>query len=830
MKNLSFKVSAKTARLFGRDNASKADAAVCELIKNTYDADASKCVVCFLPSYLSTPNKITTQEYEYLLLRGYKIDNFYRLNDNTFAELINSEEELKDTAYKVIRQLVDLWIVDNGTGMSAETIETCWMVIGTNDKEINKFSNKGRARSGAKGIGRFALDRLGNCGTLYSTSAENGTFQSIEWRVDWSEFDEKGKVLDEISAYLDDDAEPLHSILLYFRAFPEIASILWNSNGQRIDWSTGTAIRIGLLRDAWARQEMDRLFKTLGNLVPPIEQKELRLFLLDFTNPNRYGEVSPAILEDYDYRLDAAINSAGNISFNLFRNELDRSRIDPKLFTLEEMKLPPFNESSLQQTRLCYDKSLATLFPGAHPTFFERVKELGPFDVKLLYYKRGAPSRRDANIYPYRTFQAGPRKTWLEEFGGIKIYRDNFAVRPYGEHNGRAFDWLALGQRVALNPVAASRKGWKVSPQNLAGTIVISRQYNGKLDDQTNREGIIENEHFAVFREIVLRVIREFENDRSHLLYNFSELYKQKNKHEQAKQAGKKAASRIVKSPSKATKRDAKKLAEAFVAQETEIQELKDEQAMLRALATLGTVLVSFSHELGQLQNTMGSRSSELANILTSYISPDDVAGVSPPFHPYTILEEWAEDDKRIGQWFTFALSSVDASRRRRKNVSLRDHLMRTSRMWNGFLRPREVALTIRFKNGDKDAMVLAFEIDLDSIFNNLILNSVEALLSPRHVGSREIDINVSVAGKLIKVDYRDNGPGLHPSIEDPARIFQFSETTKVGIDGKVNGTGLGMWIVATVVQTYGGTYRAYRERPQKGFRMEFTLPLTKQG
>ena len=58
-----------------------------------------------------------------------------------------------------------------------------------------------------------------------------------------------------------------------------------------------------------------------------------------------------------------------------------------------------------------------------------------------------------------------------------------------------------------------------------------------------------------------------------------------------------------------------------FEAQQEEIRELRDEQTMLRSLATLGTVLVSFSHEMGQLQNTMGSRSSELADILTSGVT-----------------------------------------------------------------------------------------------------------------------------------------------------------------------------------------------------------------
>lgn len=826
MRNLTFKVSAKTARLFGRENASNAEAAISELIKNTYDADATTCIVCFLPAYRSVPDTISAQEYTYLLSRDEKIKQFYCLNEDKTASLRSLHSAEKSAAYSVIRKLVDLWIMDNGTGMSGSTIEQCWMVIGTNDKEMNTISEKGRARTGAKGIGRFALDRLGNHCTLYSSCMSDGSVDSVKWEVDWSEFDEEGKVLDDISARLEENGEPLHKILSFVEDYPQVARAI----DSFVEGGTGTVLRIGLLRDNWARQEIARLNKTLEALIPPLEQKELNLFLYDSSDPNSYGPVSANILDDYDYRLEAAVTKDDNIQFNLFRNELDRANIDPDLFELNDMKRSPFDESSFQKKKITYCETVANLFPGETESFFRLVRELGPFEIKLLFYKRGSPSRRDADVYPYRPFHPGPRKAWLEEFGGIKIYRDNFAVRPYGELDSRTFDWLALGQRVAINPVAASRKGWKVSPQNLAGTVTISRRWNERLYDQTNREGIIENQHFAVFRRLVLRVIEVFEDDRSHIHYNLNELYKSKNKTEEDKTEGARTANRIVKAPEKATLQDAQQLARAFVAQQEEIQELRDEQTMLRALATLGTVLVSFSHEMGQLQNTMGSRSAELSDILSSYISPDELAEVTRPFNPYTILEEWEEDDKRVKQWFTFALSSVRAGRRRRKNVPLREHLRRTKSIWKGFLKPREVELNIEFEDDEKDVQIMAFEIDLDSIFNNLILNSVEAFLTSRHVGKRQICIAVAVVDDVVRIDYRDNGPGIHPSIKDPAQIFRFAVTTKVDPDGKVNGTGLGMWILSAVLQSFGGNCKAFRSRDQKGFRMELTLPVSMRG
>ena len=47
MVKIPFNVDAYTARLIGRENVSKLEGAVIELVKNTYDADASCCVLYF---------------------------------------------------------------------------------------------------------------------------------------------------------------------------------------------------------------------------------------------------------------------------------------------------------------------------------------------------------------------------------------------------------------------------------------------------------------------------------------------------------------------------------------------------------------------------------------------------------------------------------------------------------------------------------------------------------------------------------------------------------------------------------------------------------------
>ena len=148
-----FTVSARTARLIGQENFANADGAIIELVKNSYDADANNSIVFF---------------------------------DNLNSDDLNHS----------------LFIIDNGCGMNKIIIKSCWMMIGTDNKENEFETNLGRVKSGAKGIGRFALDRLGEIAEMYTLpeKSSNGHY----WRVDWNDFKKKGIAISEVKATLYD--------------------------------------------------------------------------------------------------------------------------------------------------------------------------------------------------------------------------------------------------------------------------------------------------------------------------------------------------------------------------------------------------------------------------------------------------------------------------------------------------------------------------------------------------------------------------------------------------------------------------------------------------
>ena len=159
MEKIPFIVSARAGKLLGRENFSNPEGAIIELVKNSYDADAKSCIVIF-----DIPYKI--------------------------------EKDKDDVEKKVLQnELSQIFIIDNGEGMTKDVIENQWMKIGTGNKETEYISKDKRVKTGAKGIGRFALDRLGFNAEMW-TIAQNS--EGYNWNMDWTQFDDSDKSISKI--------------------------------------------------------------------------------------------------------------------------------------------------------------------------------------------------------------------------------------------------------------------------------------------------------------------------------------------------------------------------------------------------------------------------------------------------------------------------------------------------------------------------------------------------------------------------------------------------------------------------------------------------------
>lgn len=184
--NLQFRVSAELKNILGRDLITSPDIAILELVKNSYDAHASKVEITFDEDYLA--------------------------------------------------------IADNGKGMSRDDLIDKWLFVAYSAKsdgsEDQSYRDKiKRHYAGAKGIGRMSCDRLAKKLVLTTRSGEKNQTEVLE--VDWHIFENNKKV--EF-----DTVNIPHESLDIIPTFPSNSSIgtILEFRGLHDAWSRGDIKRL----------------------------------------------------------------------------------------------------------------------------------------------------------------------------------------------------------------------------------------------------------------------------------------------------------------------------------------------------------------------------------------------------------------------------------------------------------------------------------------------------------------------------------------------------------------------------------------------------------
>lgn len=634
MAKIPFKVSARTARLIGRENVANADGAIIELVKNCYDADARNCIVFFDNKYHLAPSLLTKQEYLKFCGLSELIDLFYIQDiDGNYLLNNNSDKSIEDLN-SFFSNFCHLYIIDNGSGMTEEVIQDHWMTIGTDNKNIQYKTKNGRIKTGEKGIGRFALDRLGKSCEIFTLPDQEK--DGYLWQVNWSDFERPGVTIDKVEAELTflENLNLKRRIRDLTQNYEPLSKVL-----NEIDFTSGTIIKIDNLVDDWDEQLVERIFRSLEILVPPKEIPVYSIYFFSSLQDKEYGEVSSEFCDDFDYKVFARHldDESKTVILEIERNELDVDLIENEymdVFKLEGMKNYPYDLKTLKEKKFTIETTLAKLVPGFKDNDTKRILDrIGEFSFTFYFLKNILSS--DENKYPYKPISSVSRKHWLDKFGGVKIFRDGFIVRPYGE--GRN-DWLGLGERAALSPGGAGQKrtGYRIRPNQISGSINISRVTNESFQDKSGREGIQENDAFNLFKNIIVGVIEEFEDDRNNIMFSFSQLNLMRNKEERKKEKAEEIASKRLEikkvkqnfkkffpdfesenpkdaslvpstlKPSNSFEKlenDADILAEVYDIQKQELKEKENELRLIRSLASSGLIVATFAHELKQMKN-----------------------------------------------------------------------------------------------------------------------------------------------------------------------------------------------------------------------------------
>jgi hypothetical protein len=348
--------------------------------------------------------------------------------NSAVLELIKNAHDADATKVEIdivdLNKPVDSKIVisDNGKGMNYNELENKWMNIASPHKSSVKKTKKGRIPVGAKGIGRLASESLGRRTTLYS-NPENET-SGYEIHFKWEDYREENVQCSDIN-----------NEAFKFKKRKSDHGTRLTVSDLRSSWNDSTKLK-SLLKDIY-------LIHPLNSQLPDFKViPKKSISRISLKKPTR------KLINDWAvYKFKAQLLGKTDVKYTFYMGNTKK--------WAETVKLSDPLE--------CGDV-LFELF------FFYRTA--GPYNQRL----RKEPSKKELSDI----------KNFLDEYGGIKLYRDNFRVKPYGE---KGFDWLDL-QAAAQNNTMCPRNN------QIIGMVKISKNTNPEIIDTTTREGVIYSQEF----------------------------------------------------------------------------------------------------------------------------------------------------------------------------------------------------------------------------------------------------------------------------------------------------------------------------------------------
>lgn len=690
----------------------------------------------------------------------------YIVEDSTIAELLgvqnftNKESailELVKNAYDAQANNVSITfsdrsivIIDDGIGMSKSTICENWMHVGKSDKGYSLSGtedNDGRVLAGSKGVGRFALARLGASVNVYSS--KKGEIP-VKWTTDWSE-----SILDDLT---NEENLPL-----------------------------GTRIEISALRDRWTEKSIKNLINYLS-ITCNDDRMQIKIYP-NFGKGVSYIFKKPQIGKNFvtqiglfydasELKLYYTIKSDefSNLAKNYCRS-LDLQYFSNDVSILEEL-------------------AGNTEIDSSDGELYSMLKELGNFSAEL-YFSLKTPTKQDVERFCYN-YSALPDR--YDE--GVVLYRNAFSIASFDGEK----DWLGLNQRSRKSPAAATHPtgAWRVRANQLSGKVEIDKKENYQLRDLANRQGLEENEYFKLFVKIITIGIAAFERYRQAIIRSIDK------KNAPKPSPTTPMIDQILRGRNKEihlTSNETKALAQEISVVKAESKSFQDEKEstekkyqydvrILNVLATTGLKASSIAHELKNDRNSVSVNYQYIVEALKEYGFWEDLCSQEYTEYSYKNVPQLLSRNRAINQkivaFMDTMLDEIEKKNFSPRSLSINSIMENIKANWM-----RDYASLLINLNVDESVYFETSEDIFTAIFDNLILNSWQ-----QNKASSQIVISISIhkIGGLLKIVYEDSGVGLPPKyINDPMRILEVHESSRE------NGHGLGMWIVHNTIRMTGG-------------------------
>ena len=718
--------------------------AVTELMKNSYDADADWVKVSF--------------------------ENF------------GKDYKIQDDSRIVIE--------DNGRGMTHDVITNAWMNPATPNKftkDVNEQRTPcGRVIQGEKGIGRFAMLKLGK--TIEMVTRPEG--KNVEYKLvfDFNKYDddfltedEKKKeiFLDDLGFELEEAAPNVfvsRDISFGNRTFPGSVN------------AKGTRIVISNLRGAWSEKKFKSLsdsFERFGGMFgsqgqESSEDTKAKGFTIGLFHNGEYLLNERRVESLASLTEQKAVLSVEN---GIYDNERQELR-----FTLNGLpRTLDLDDPEVKGLRVFRDRFLLQ-----DKKNYREVSDFGPFAFEFYIFDFMA---KDESRY----FLNNEQKDLVKEHR-VYLLRDGIRVQPYGEPTD---DWLMID--MDRGTISASSN---FSNDQIVGRVNITKANNTHLKDKTNREGLIDDGYFTQDFICVIKTLLAYLRKTAYRHYQESQK-KKDSIEKQRKDAVKKAIETLAEQFSD------NKTASTLITQlkssyENEKRYLLERAERTESLAAVGLSVETTSHDIMLMMNRgLDALSKLMKDSMSDNFDPSVLSGELQKL--YGIFSYVGNQLQDMQQLFVSA-------KQRRKRIRVKDLLDKVIRLYSNIMNRNGIEVKVDIMGSP--LVAVCTDADLLQLLINLFDNSVYWLTV---TGKPKKNILVTLDGNAQQMLFSDDGCGI---LEDDAPYIFDAFYSGKGEEGK----GLGLYISKKAMERNDYTIRLAEFSDEKKLSgANFVIPFVKQ-
>lgn len=689
--------------------------ALVELIKNSYDADASWVKVSFIdfaPDYSLTATS------------------------------------------KII-------IEDDGCGMDADILKKHWLNPATPDKlrrkAINAKTEKGRILQGEKGIGRFAIFKLGK--TIKITTRRQR--QDDEGRFIDEGDDVENTLVYDFSKYDDNFLKEngqdkdlfLENLQVEFsQASPTtiVSKDIILGTTKRMRKPYGTIIEISNLKTKWTAPRVARVQSEVGKLQPIFSQ-------------DTYGDFGVWIYKDNQL----------HESQDRYKEQLQNCLENKSVFKVTHGRYSSTDniisfKINGQDVRLGFkDSDISGLKQFEKFNTPEYKTECGSFRFEFYIFDFNVDSEN-----PSKYFLDKDDKKIIREHR-IYLYRDGLRVMPYGDPED---DWLRID--IARGTIRADEF---LSNDQVVGCVYISQEENPKLIDKTNREGLIEDgralDDFITILQLILKYLRK---------KPFAQYLIDKQRKKEIDRIKRGRPSELIETAKKQYADDQKTLTflKSFErSYKKEKKVLEDRINKTENLAAVGLSIETASHDVMLfIRKTLENQDSLIRDLMAGgEIDRQELLTRLTLIRGNLSMVETQMKDVQL---------LFPSTKSRTKNINVKEIIDKVNGLYKRAFNDNKIF--VDFDVTERPLIVKTTDAVLLQVFINLFDNSLYWLKTV----DRERRIRISIDGNKQRLIFSDNGPGIKD--DDVNYVFEAFYSGK-GEEGR----GLGLYIAKQLLDRY---------------------------